>query len=327
MSGRSGFLGQMQIEKIESARRTLRDIPCRPEAPYTEALDRFAADVYGAIGLKAPKVYRFDSPLASILAIPHIRRLHSSAVSSDLLTDLRNVLGVSLSPGMSRSDVGPLLGSSIALPLEEQISDLFKNAFIRQMKDQCGLNEKASLALMARRGEGEAWWSSIASGTWVWPYDGFAVACDQPLRIETDERGRTHGENDAAIEFADSYRVWAWHGVLVPKHVILFPEALGFDNVEKERNLEIRRIMIERVGPGKYLRQAGAVLEDMDTLTLDGSAPRALMKDKLGNKWLVGTDGSTARVYTMAVPENVKTCKEAHEMIAGFDESRLIAEA
>jgi len=65
----------------------------------------------------------------------------------------------------------------------------------------------------------------------------------------------------------------------------------------------------------------------MDSMTLQGSAPRALMRDDLGNMWLVGTDGSTARVYTMAVPSDVSTCKEAHERICGFGENRLIAEA
>jgi hypothetical protein len=33
-----------------------------------------------------------------------------------------------------------------------------------------------------------------------------------------------------------------------------------------------------------------------------GSMPRALMVDKQGQRWLVGTDGSTKRVYYMRAP-------------------------
>ena len=85
---------------------------------------------------------------------------------------------------------------------------------------------------------------------------------------------------------------------------------------------------IERMGPAKYMQEAGSKLIDMATLTLVGSAPRALMEDAVGNLWLVGTDGSTKRVYTMSVPREAKTCAEAHRLISGLDnESRLIAEA
>lgn len=297
-----------------------RCLPGEPEEAYNEALGKFTADIYQAIGIGRPKVYRFHSPLAAMLALPQIKGVHRS----DLLTDFQNALAGE--PGVKS---GRTVFQALGLPKEEQVSDLFEKAFVGQMGEQCGCKEKTSRALLKSFSplSGIEWFGAISSGTWIWPFDEFVVASDWPIRSEKDERGRVHGENDAAVEFADSYRVWVWHDTIVPKQVILFPEALAFEHVEKERNLEIRRIMIERIGAGKYLKQAGAVLEDMDTLTLDGSAPRALMRDKLGNKWLVGTDGSTARVYTMAVPERVKTCKEAHEMIAGFDESRLIAEA
>ena len=171
------------------------------------------------------------------------------------------------------------------------------------------------------------WWSAIKNSQfWWWPYPGFLVVSDNPV-IHSDEDGRTHREDGPAVEFSDGYALYFYQGWQVPEQVILRPESLTIDEIEGEKNSEIRRIMIERFGHGNYLSKSGARVIDMDSLTLDGSAPRALMVDRLGNKWMVGTDGSTARVYTMPVRRGASTCKEAHGGICGFDESRLIAEA
>lgn len=336
MTGRRGFLARSQISTIETARSYLARVPCSAKKLYDEALEVFASSVYGCLQVKVPKIYRFASPLACLLAIAYLKKLHSSPTlgESTIMTDVRSALTsfIGEKGKIERAGtIGRFVSQSLSAPVEDQISEIFKEAFVSQMVGQCGKDGCYSRLVEGFNPHGlvdKSWFDAVAnSDTWIWPYSQFMVACDGPVRAEFDDQNRLHCENDAAIEFADGYRVWVWHGVIVPKTVILFPEALAFDHVEKEVNLEVRRTMIERMTPGKYLKQAGAVLVDMDSLTLDGSAPRALMRDKLGNKWLVGTDGSTARVYTMSVPEDAKTCKEAHEMIAGFEENRLIAEA
>ena len=98
--------------------------------------------------------------------------------------------------------------------------------------------------------------------------------------------------------------------------------------VDKEQNAEARRVMMQRMGPKKYMLESGAECIDYSAgLGLQGSAPRALYKTKDGSKWLTGTDGSTRRLYWMPVPTEVKTCSEAHRSISGLDnENRLLAE-
>jgi hypothetical protein len=107
------------------------------------------------------------------------------------------------------------------------------------------------------------------------------------------------------------------------------PDKLTSEEIETEGNAEVRRIMIERFGPSRYMKETGAQCLDFSSgLGLVGSAPRALYQTTKGEKWLVGSDGSTKRVYWMPVPAEAKTCAEAHCLIAGMDtESRLIAEA
>jgi hypothetical protein len=97
----------------------------------------------------------------------------------------------------------------------------------------------------------------------------------------------------------------------VNEQIIMHPETLTAKQADEEGNMEIRRIIIERMGPGKYLMETGAKVLDMDSLTIPGSAPRALMVDNKGMKWLCGTDGSTKRCYYMSVPRESKTCTEA----------------
>lgn len=156
------------------------------------------------------------------------------------------------------------------------------------------------------------------AGWWI-PLDDAVVICDRASAVHYNDEDQAHCEDGAAIVYRDGSGIYYWNGVRIPKWVI---HDLTVDRIRNEENIEIRRCAIERYGP-KFLSDAGCELVDMDT---SSSGPRALYRDDQGDQWLVGTDGSTKRVYHMSVPEEAKTCKEAHEAIAGFDESRLILE-
>lgn len=163
-----------------------------------------------------------------------------------------------------------------------------------------------------------------------WPGTTFCIASAKPTRLYLDERGRPHSDVGQACSWSDGFGWYAVHGVEVPdekSHVVTNPESITAVEVKAEQNLELRRIMVQRMGYQKYFDAIGAKVLDMDSLTLAGSACRVLMRDSLGDKWLVGTDGSTSRIYTMAAPREVTTCRQAHEAISGFEESRLVAEA
>ena len=161
----------------------------------------------------------------------------------------------------------------------------------------------------------------------VWFNRDFVIICERIKACRKDERGRLHNESGLALEYRDGTGLWMIHGVRVSGDVVMNPESLTVERVDKETNSEVRRIMIERMGLVKYLRESNAKTIHMDALTIPGSAPRALIEDRHQNRWLAGTDGSTGRVYIMPVPREAKTCSQAHNLIAGFDESRLIAEA
>ena len=137
-----------------------------------------------------------------------------------------------------------------------------------------------------------------------------------------------HNVTGAAIEFRDGYKLWSIDGMTVTEQIVMMPETLTMQQIEDEKNVEIRRIMIQRFGEEKYIIETKAVCIDFSAgLGLQGSAPRALYVLPKGEKILFGTDGSTKRPYFMHVPTEAKTCSEAHRMISGLDdENSLLVE-
>jgi hypothetical protein len=119
--------------------------------------------------------------------------------------------------------------------------------------------------------------------------------------------------------------------VRVPEYVVAKPETITGSACMSESDLEVRRVMIERMGVDNFLLDVGGTLVDMDYVPLDVSRertmPRALFELPDGQRILHGTDGSTERSYWMSVDSETKTCRQAHESICGLDESLCVAQS
>jgi hypothetical protein len=168
----------------------------------------------------------------------------------------------------------------------------------------------------------EMWEIAKSCGCWV-PYhkDGVSVVIvsDRPSAIHLTNN-RLHCETGPAYECRDGWGVWAVNGVRVDEQTVMRPETLTTKQIDAETNVEKRRIMRERFGTGRYLRETGATVVDMDAVEVSvyqdcGSMPRALMRARDGKLWLCGTDGSTKRVYYMRAPDGVRNCDEAERAI------------
>ena len=159
-------------------------------------------------------------------------------------------------------------------------------------------------------------------------FDEFAVICDRPNIISLNDANEIHSEDGPSISYRDGFAIYAIDGHVVPDYVITNPEKITVDIIKKESNSETKRIMMEIFGVSEYLMDTQAKVLDFDPgLGLEGSAARSLIEDDGGQKWLIGSDGSTKRVYHMAVPNEVNTIEEAHKEICGFDESKIKIEA
>ena len=164
-------------------------------------------------------------------------------------------------------------------------------------------------------------------GWWI-PYRDVCVIQDRPSVIQLNDQGRIHCEHGPAISYRSGLLdIYAIHGVRVPRQVVMEPETLTVQQIKAESNAEIRRIMIDRLGVTRYAEQTHATVVDRDFVSRfpgdDMPMPRALLVLDDKSKWLVGTDGSTHRVYHMPVPDSVSSCKAAHEAISGRPDSAI----
>ncbi|REE95840.1 DUF6745 domain-containing protein [Thermomonospora umbrina] len=105
-------------------------------------------------------------------------------------------------------------------------------------------------------------WSALArSCGWWWPFDDTCVVSERPVAVHTEPmpgglhgQTRLHHDDVPAVRYADGWGLYALHGTPVPEWVITDPTA---ERITGERNIEVRRSAIERIGWDAYIRDAG----------------------------------------------------------------------
>lgn len=155
------------------------------------------------------------------------------------------------------------------------------------------------------------------SACWVWISDQVCILTERAHSLHRDSRDRLHMTNRMALEYPDGWGVYAWHGVRVPEQVILHPETLTTAQIEGEQNAEIRRVMLERFGMARYVKEAEfkVIDEDKDPL---GFPRRLLSRDREGDEpiMLIELTNSTPEpdgqrnVYHLRVDPNLRPIRE-----------------
>jgi hypothetical protein len=111
-----------------------------------------------------------------------------------------------------------------------------------------------------------------------------------------------------------------WRGVPITRQIAFAPETLTGPAILAERNAEVRRVMIERVGFERFVREVKALVLDTDT---DRGGERKLLRVNLdGDEPMVLVSihcPSTGRQYLVRVPPTMRKCRQAVAWTAGFD--------
>jgi hypothetical protein len=112
-----------------------------------------------------------------------------------------------------------------------------------------------------------------------------------------------------------------WHGVPIDERIAFRPETLDAREILAEPNAERRRVMMERFGLDRFMRDAKAQMLDQDR---DAGGPRRLLRIELpDDEPLVCVSvicPSTQRQYMLRVPPTMQTCRQAIAWTAGFDD-------
>ncbi|WP_107082847.1 DUF6745 domain-containing protein [Streptomyces resistomycificus] len=103
-------------------------------------------------------------------------------------------------------------------------------------------------------------WTDLARSTgWWWAGDGVCVMAERPAELHTERLSafgaelRLHRMDGPAVRFTDGTRLHVLHGTPVPEWVVTGPTV---ERIHAERNVEVRRSAIERLGWAAYIEQA-----------------------------------------------------------------------
>ena len=123
--------------------------------------------------------------------------------------------------------------------------------------------------LGAKTEEVKAWsmplFEAYINGAWLLHFTDDTVywVAKPIIHLEKTAQGanRLHNENYAAME-SDIENLYFIHGVLVPAFVVVRPDWITIQHIETEQNAEVRRIMMEKYGYERYMRNCNAVVVD-----------------------------------------------------------------
>ena len=157
-------------------------------------------------------------------------------------------------------------------------------------------------------------------------YERICFVCDRPTKLFLDSENLLHKEGEAAIEFADGYKLYAYHGVTIPeKYGFFHPSEWQPQWLLQEKNAEIKKVLIQGIGYERICQELKAVelnsWREYTLLTIDNNIdvePIHLLKM---------TCPSTRHIHALRVPPTMKTAREAINWVNwGIDPEMFIVE-
>lgn len=179
------------------------------------------------------------------------------------------------------------------------------------------------------------WMELAQSAGWMIPTSTVCYVVERPSVLKMQLEGNVvNCEDGPAIVFGhvppkvkviDDYKMWGWKGVGVEKDVVERPRFVTVARILKERNMETRRVMMERMGYDRFLKRADAQVEDRDRYgTLYRAVLRVPMADwhnrtEMENVQVVRVKcPSTGRIYFLRVPPEMDTAYQAVAWSFGY---------
>ena len=141
----------------------------------------------------------------------------------------------------------------------------------------------------------------------------FCIISDRPEVLTVDAQNRPHNSVGPFCRWRDGSALYAIHGVRVPAWIVEHPERLTVEAIEAEGNAEVRRVMIERYGVTRYVRDAKFDALDADTDPL--GQPRRLLRR--GDLTVVELTNSTVDADGARRVYHVPCHPELRPMLAG----------
>ena len=141
-----------------------------------------------------------------------------------------------------------------------------------------------------------------------YPLEKVVIITDRPCKIKT-LNGQLHADGETCVEYPDGWGFYALHGVNVSKNVAVTPaDELSCDLILSEKNAEVRRELIRKIGHNRMLKELNAkVIDKRNEYEL-------LSINKINNEerlYLKMTNPSTGLIHVEAVPRECQTVLQA----------------
>lgn len=155
----------------------------------------------------------------------------------------------------------------------------------------------------------------------VYPFDDVCLISQKPTKIIRNERG-LHCNTGPALEYNDGFKIWALNGVVLPEEYVTTPwNKLDPKAILTERNAEIRRELVRKIGIERIIEKLGAEVIDSqgnyDLLLLD-------IGDNNKRPYLKMKNPSIGTYHVEGVEPRIRTVKDALIWRNGTDESPII---
>ena len=172
----------------------------------------------------------------------------------------------------------------------------------------------------------EVFQNLVNSCGWIFAFRDKCYVCDRPHRVSLDSEGRLHATGEAALEYADGWQLYFYEDVMLPeKYGQLPPEQWSAKWLLKEKNAELRRVLIEGIGYDRISQELKAreldAWQEYTLLSIRGIDVNILNPINL----LKMICPSTGQVHAMRVPPEVNSAREAVRWVNwGMDPEEFI---
>jgi Leucine Rich repeats (2 copies) len=144
---------------------------------------------------------------------------------------------------------------------------------------------------------------------WIFPFEKICAVCDRPCHLRFDSQNRLHAEAEPAIEFADGWNFYYYHGVRLPeKYGQIHPNQWQSQWLLSEDNAELKRVLIQGIGYDRIIQELSAQQidswQEYALLRIDNADVEPIYLLKM-------TCPSTGFIHALRVPPNLTSAREA----------------
>jgi hypothetical protein len=165
---------------------------------------------------------------------------------------------------------------------------------------------------------------AFISGAWflVWTEHTLYWVAKPTMHLSAQVRA-LHREDGPALE-CDVENLYYIRGVCVGADVVMTPHLLTVKQIDEEQDNDVRGIMLERFGMGRYLLDSGAKVLDEGKNDIEGTH-EALMQTPNGRKFFWPTCPSGRICPPLPVPNEINNRDQARNWFSGNKPFRILA--